>query len=164
MNRSLLAGFALLAALPLVGCGGGPKVVPVSGVVTLDGKPYPNAVVAFQPHAGPGNENPGMGSSAVTDENGRYTLYTMDGKTGAVVGKHLVRIQTKRDDPTAFFDPTTGSEDNPDADPKKSKGKIDPIPLDWYSDKGGKEFPVPEGGTDKADFAIESVKVPPKKK
>lgn len=145
-----------VVALALAGCGGGPKLARVSGVVTVDGRPYKNAIVSFQPVAAAGGENAGMGSTALTDEQGRYTLMTIDGKSGAVVGKHKVRIQTKRDDPTAFVDPTVGSDDNPDFDPKKMK--VDPIPVDWYSDTGGKEFTVAEGGTDKADFAIESVK------
>jgi len=152
------AGFA---ALLLAGCGGGgPKLACVSGGVTVDGKPYKDAVVSFQPQASGGAENPGVGSTALTDENGRFTLTTMDGKTGAVVGKHKVRIQTKRDNPTAFFDPAKGSDDSQAFDPKKVK--IDPIPTEWYADTGGKEFTVPEGGTDKANFEIESAK--PKKR
>jgi len=58
-----------------------------------------------------------------------------------------------------FFDPNTGSDDNQAFDTKKPK--TDPIPTEWYADTGGKEFTVPEGGTDKANFEIESVK--PKK-
>ena len=68
----LLAAGGLLAAV--VGCSGGPKFAPVSGVVTLDGKPYPKAVVSFQPVGTEGNPNPGRGSSAYTDENGRFVL------------------------------------------------------------------------------------------
>jgi len=147
-----------LAALLLAGCGGGgPKLASVSGVVTVDGKPYKNAVVSFQPQAVSGSENPGVGSTALTDENGKFTLTTMDGKPGAVVGKHKVRIQTKRDNPTAYFDPATGSDDKQAFDPKKQP-KVDPIPTEWYADTGGKEFTVPEGGTDKANFEIEPVK------
>src|SRR5688500_15770406 len=86
----LLAGAA--------GCGGGgPKYVKVSGVVTLNGKPYPRAVVVFQPIAADQSVNPGRGSSAYTDENGRFELTTDDGHHGAIVGKHRVRIQTRRD-------------------------------------------------------------------
>jgi hypothetical protein len=138
------------------GCGGGPKFAKVSGIVTLDQKPYPNAIVAFQPIGSAKNPTPGRGSSALTDENGQFTLMTDDGESGAVVGKHRVRIQTKRNDPTAFFDPTTGNPDN--YDPRGKKTQFDPIPLDWYSDQSKKEFDVPAGGTDKANFDIVSIK------
>src|SRR5881409_1494611 len=91
----VVAAGALLGGV--AGCGEA-KYVKVSGVVTLDGQPYKNAVVSFQPISSEGNPNPGRGSTGLTDENGRYTLVTDDGHTGAVVGKHRVRIQTKRDD------------------------------------------------------------------
>lgn len=150
--------FALAAALvAAAGCGGdGPKYVPVSGVVKVDGQPYANAVVSFQPVGGKENATPGRGSSALTDANGRYSLLVDDGTTGAAVGRHKVRIQTKRDDPTAFYDPTVGSADRPAGVPKKG-GKVDPIPADWYSDVGGKDYDVPPGGTDQANFDITSI-------
>lgn len=163
MRRILPAALGV-AALLLAGCGGGgPKLAGVSGVVTVDGKPYKNAVVSFQPQGSGATENPGVGSTALTDENGKFTLTTIDGKPGAVVGRHKVRIQTKRDNPTAYFDPATGSDDNQAFDPKKQP-KVDPIPTEWYADTGGKEFTVPEGGTDQANFEIESMKAAPKKK
>jgi hypothetical protein len=148
---SLLAAAVLLSAS--AGCGG-PKYVKVSGVVKLDGKPYKNAVVSFQPIGTAQNQAPGRGSSALTDENGHYTLVTDDGHPGAVVGKHRVRIQTKRDDPTTYFDPAVGSPDNPAQGAKKPQ--IDPIPLEWYSDQSTKEFDVPSGGTDQANFDIQT--------
>ena len=64
---------AVLCAFAL-GCGGGPEFVPVSGVVTLNGKPYGKAAVSFQPIGTTENPNPGRGSSAYTDENGRFRL------------------------------------------------------------------------------------------
>lgn len=158
MSRSVVMAAAFAAVL-VCGCGGGPKTASVSGVVTLDGQPYPNAVVSFQPQGGDTSDGAGVGSTGLTDENGRYTLSTVDGKGGAVVGKHKVRIQTKRETGGVPIDPTVGSEDS--TDPKK-KVAVDPIPADWYAN--GREFTVPAAGTDKADFAIESVKVPPKKK
>jgi hypothetical protein len=156
--------FALAAALvAAAGCGGdGPKYVPVSGFVKVDGQPYKGAVVSFQPVGGKENANPGRGSSGLTDANGRYSLLVDDGTTGAVVGKHKVRIQTKRDDPMAFYDPNVGSGDRP-AGAEKKGGRVDPIPSDWYSDRGGKDFDVPPGGTEQADFDIVSVHAAKKK-
>ncbi len=168
MSRTAVAGVATVC-LALAGCGGGPKYVSVSGTVKVDGKAYKNAVVSFQPMASKGADDAGaVGSSALTDENGKFTLMTIDGKSGAAPGRHKVRIQTKRDDPTAYVDPTVGSDDNPDPDAgnpkKKQNAKIDPIPTEWYSDTGGKEYTVPDGGTDQANFDIESAKPAPKKK
>jgi hypothetical protein len=93
----LLAAGGLLAAV--LGCSGGdPHFAPVSGVVTLDGKPYDQAVISFQPIGTPDNPTPGHGSSAYTDENGRFVLRSDNKIDGAVVGKHRVRIATRGGD------------------------------------------------------------------
>ncbi|MFO0797495.1 MAG: hypothetical protein U0804_08450 [Gemmataceae bacterium] len=157
--------FILAAALvAAAGCGGdGPKYVPVSGFVKVDNQPYPNAVVSFQPVGSKENSAPGRGSSAVTDSNGHYTLYVDDGTRGAVVGKHKVRIQTKRDEPVAVFDPTVGSADGAPPPAAKKAPKADPIPTEWYSDKGGKDYDVPAGGTEQANFDITSIPAAQKK-
>jgi hypothetical protein len=64
------------------------KVAPVSGTVTLDGKPLSKASVVFFPAAG------GRPSYGVTDDQGRYTLgYSMD-EAGAEVGTCRVQITT----------------------------------------------------------------------
>ena len=86
----LLAIFAFLHT----GCGGGPKVVPVSGRVTLDGKPLANATIQFVPVA-ESDEKPLPSSSiGTTDADGSYSLVlNTNGNTkGAVVGKHKVII------------------------------------------------------------------------
>jgi hypothetical protein len=153
----LWAAGGLLAAL--AGCSsGGPAFAPVSGVVTLDGKPYDKAVVSFQPIGTADNPNPGRGSSAYTDENGRFVLQS-DGKVnGAVVGKHRVRIMTRGNDVITQApeepsgEPSGGSSDNAPA-PKN----LDPIPPEWNS-LSTKEFDVPPGGTDRANFDIKSRK------
>jgi hypothetical protein len=121
-------------------------------VVKLNGKPYPNAVVFFQPVGDKGNQNPGRGSSGITDASGRYTLTTDDGVDGAVVGTHQIKIQTNMPF-VADFNPETGSSDSPVL-PKQA----DPIPLDWRS-MGKHTFDVPAGGTDQANFDIVNPKV-----
>jgi hypothetical protein len=79
---------ALLALV--VGCRG-TDVVPVTGRVTLDGKPLPNATVVFQPVGG--SPNPGMGSSGRTDAEGTFVLRQIQpNRPGSVRGMHLVRI------------------------------------------------------------------------
>src|SRR5262249_4395663 len=89
MRARLLLGFALVLTL---GCGGGPKFVPVSGVVTLNNRPLANALVSFQPIAKEGSIIAGPGSQGKTNEKGEFTLTASTGEPGAVVGKHEVRI------------------------------------------------------------------------
>jgi hypothetical protein len=69
----------------LGGCGGGLALVPVSGVVTLDGKPVADAGVLFAPVAG------GPPATGGTDANGAFELRT-NNRPGAVVGKHRVTV------------------------------------------------------------------------
>ncbi len=71
------------------GCGpSGPEVGKVSGVVTLDGKPLPEAFVFFR-HA-----DGGRISEALSDESGKYTLNFSSDASGAMVGPNTVRIST----------------------------------------------------------------------
>jgi hypothetical protein len=158
VKRSLFlaAGFALA----VVGCGGGPTFAPVSGIVYLDDKPYPDAVISFQPLADK-NDNPGRGSSSYTDAEGKFVLKTDDGTRGAVVGKHRVRIMTKGND-VISYDPALGSPDGDPNNPGKPPGKLDPIPAEWHA-LSTKEFDVPAGGTDKAVFKITSLNAGKKK-
>lgn len=135
-----------------VGCSGNGGYVPVSGVVTIDGVPYGKAVVSFQPIGGTNNPNPGRGSSAYTDENGRFVLKCDEQIDGAVVGKHLVRIMTRGNE-VIGQDPNWSSDDG--APPMKRN--VDPIPPEWNA-LSKKEFEVPAGGTDKANFDIISRK------
>lgn len=129
------------------GCGGsGPKYAPVSGVLTLDGKPYGDGVVVFLPKATAGNPNPGRSSAGETNDKGQFVLKTDELKNGAVVGKHLVKISTRG--PVMQFDPAVGSPDNAPANVKR-----DLIPAEWNT-MSSKEFEVPPGGTDKANFDI----------
>jgi hypothetical protein len=142
MLRGLL--FVVTAnVLFAIGCSS--KFVPVSGVVSLDGKPYPKAAVSFQPIGTAENPNPGRGSSAYTDENGRFEL-TSDENNGAVVGKHLVRITTRYSELPS--EPGVGSPDGAAPPPRR-----EPIPPEWNAESQ-KQFDVPAGGTDQANFDI----------
>jgi hypothetical protein len=138
----------------LPGCGGAPRYVGVSGVVTLNGKPYKGAVVNFQPIGTPDNPYPGRGSYGHTDENGRFTLVMDDKTKGAVAGKHRVRIATMRESSGIDFDPALGTPDGY-ARRKPKKLEIDPIPPEWNNDST-KEVEVPPGGTDTVNFDIVS--------
>ncbi|MHC2069228.1 DUF4198 domain-containing protein [Bremerella sp. T1] len=87
--------FGLVVSLLLLsGCFGSDKVVPVSGVVTLDGEPLSGAVVGFEPIAVEGQLEAGYGSYAKTDEDGRYQLLSLKKEDGALVGRHRVSVST----------------------------------------------------------------------
>lgn len=137
------ASFLLVILLPpLAGCGGDPyKVAPISGTVTLNGKPLANASVTFAPVATGGTIEPGPSSAGTTDADGRFTLELIgkDGR-GAVIGKHKVRISIREDADPANDDPV----------------KVQQLPMK-YNAKTTLEFDVPADGTDKADF---NLKVP----
>jgi hypothetical protein len=128
-----------------VGCSGG-DFAPVSGVVKLDGKPYAKAAVSFQPVGDKDNPYPGRGSSAYTDENGRFVLTSDNTTDGAVVGKHLVRITTRYD--AMPGEPGVGTPDG-----AAVIRRAEPIPLEWNAESK-KQFDVPAGGTDQANFDI----------
>lgn len=87
MNRFML----LLAsvAVAFVGCGRSdlPKLGEVSGVVTLDGKPLPQAIISFTP------VGEGRPSSGMTDDNGYYSLLYLEGVSGAIVGEHTITVE-----------------------------------------------------------------------
>jgi hypothetical protein len=163
--RALLL-FGLVVSLT-TGCGGTGNLAPVSGQVKVDGKPYPNAYVTFQPRGTKGNANPGRGSVGITDNDGRYTLKYDDGRPGAIIGTHIIRITSMQpsDDPSRFKVTDAGSSDGDDPDGVLARRGLKPevIPLDWNSDST-REFEVKSGGTDKADFDIVSIQALMKKK
>lgn len=80
----------LLAALLLPGCSQSPPaIIPVEGVVTLNGKPLPNALVQFVPMLqGFGAEYIATGT---TDDAGRFKLACL-GREGACAGENRVTV------------------------------------------------------------------------
>jgi len=89
----LFAAFALIA-----GCSDGPKIVPVAGTVTHNGKPVPSLTIHFIPETG----RPSWG---LTDENGRFTLEYDDRVKGALVGPHTVWVQWRARSPQEEMNP-----------------------------------------------------------
>jgi hypothetical protein len=75
----------LIIFLALAGCGG-PSLVPVKGLVKVDGKPAKGVVLTFI-RDGSGPED--FPATAVTEENGVFTLVTAE-KSGAEIGKYKV--------------------------------------------------------------------------
>ena len=72
----------------LLGCGSSYSLVPVSGTVTVDGKPTSGIKLYLSPVAVGGNVDSGPHSTGLTDENGGFVLECRYGDAGAVVGKH----------------------------------------------------------------------------
>jgi len=135
----------LLALLPIFGCNRDYKVAPVSGRVTLDGKPLAKAHVHFAPIASDGKIAPGPTSQGETDADGRFTL-TLDSegrKSGAVVGSHKVYIIT--------VDTQAGPSEMPDAGAKPKRREILP---ERYNQDTKLTFDVPPGGTTAANFDL----------
>lgn len=60
----------------------------VSGTVTVAGVPVAGVQVRFEPLSG------GVASHGLTAANGRYELQAGNGRRGAVVGRHIVRLTT----------------------------------------------------------------------
>ncbi|MEW4564277.1 carboxypeptidase regulatory-like domain-containing protein [Bremerella sp. JC770] len=83
----LLIGLLMLA--PLSGCGKESNVLPVTGKVTLDGKPLVGATVNFTPVDGPQRTT----ARGTIDEAGQYELRLTSQQKGALLGKHLVQIR-----------------------------------------------------------------------
>jgi hypothetical protein len=83
----LIVGAAFVAAfLNLAGCSGsGPKIVPVSGTVTIDGQPLTYGHVQILP----AGWRPASGR---LDGSGRFVLTTTSPNDGCAVGTHPVVI------------------------------------------------------------------------
>ncbi|MBN2294871.1 MAG: hypothetical protein JXM70_20755, partial [Pirellulales bacterium] len=86
--------FIVLGTIVLTGCGdSGPKLVPVEGTVTLDGKPLANKSLMFVPIDG----TSGHGAGGSTDAGGKYTLQAVvPGATrdhpGIPAGRYRVNV------------------------------------------------------------------------
>ncbi len=135
---SLIASVSLLCLTVSCGCSGGssdPKPVPVSGTITLDGKPLQGARVTFD-----SDQRPAVG---ITSTDGSYKL-----ALGALPGEYRVAIG----DP-----PGNAGMTRPMAAP--SGDKPEPVPVELplkYSDpkQTALRFTVPDDGSDVADFTL----------
>lgn len=89
LSVQIAASFAF--ALVLVCCIGcsGDSMAPVTGVVTLDGKPVSGLEVNFEPTGDPDNRATATG---YTQEDGSFALVYPGYKKGAPLGEYIVRI------------------------------------------------------------------------
>lgn len=137
-DHRILCSAVLFFCLTVAGCGSGSgvKLVPVEGIVTLDGKPVADAEVSFRPAGG-------RPSGGRTNAEGHYTLtYTREEK-GALIGNHQVSI-------TTFLEA-----DDESPDPIRQKGRQELIPQK-YNKKTTLQVDVEPGGVFLADFSLES--------
>lgn len=126
------------------GCGGSaapekalPTTVPVSGVVTLDGKPLQKAAIRFVPRG----ETKGVDCYGFTDDTGRYELTQLRGGAGAPPGEYTVAFsQFAKPDGTPVG---IGPNDPPPAD----QGAFESLPTRLSNPTESKIVAqVPQGG------------------
>ncbi|WP_425617705.1 hypothetical protein NA78x_001388 [Anatilimnocola sp. NA78] len=84
----LILGCLSLAVVAVTGCDTGPKLFPVEGQVTLDGKPLEYGAIRVIPGAG-------RTASSDLDAQGRFKLM-MDDKEGCPPGTHIVTIASQK--------------------------------------------------------------------
>jgi len=75
----------LLIAILQIGCGGGPKRLPVSGSVSVDGKPAVGATLLFHPVD---SKQISIGSGNA-DKDGKFSIVS-DSEVGLVAGTYVV--------------------------------------------------------------------------
>ncbi|HUP80470.1 MAG TPA: carboxypeptidase-like regulatory domain-containing protein [Pirellula sp.] len=94
-SRRLFIVALACTTFSMLGCGNGlPPTYPVTGTVTLDGKPVEGANVVFK------SAIDSNSASAMTDANGKYSLTTLSKGDGARVGSYSI-IVTKFNNPDA---------------------------------------------------------------
>jgi hypothetical protein len=93
-----------LACLLSSGCDSGPKLAPVRGRVSYNGKPVTTGRIMFYPEHG----RPSVASVA---EDGTYSLTNNVPGDGALIGKHQVTIESTKVYPGAMTDPKSAEEE-----------------------------------------------------
>lgn len=83
-HNVMLVGFAI-AATVVAGCNDGPPMVSVTGLVTLDGNPVPDAAVVFEP------TQSGPIGAATTDSEGKFKLVTST-REGLIPGEYRASV------------------------------------------------------------------------
>jgi hypothetical protein len=132
MWRLLLIAWFAFALAGAAGCGG-PTLVPVEGVITLDGKPLVGATIAMELVGGEKDLRLFAGE---TDASGKYAIKPFEStRIGALPGEYRIMIKSVKSPQDEMVEP-----------PK------DPVPVEFQN--GTKTLTVPEGGITNADFAI----------
>jgi len=146
-----LAGFLLVClGVVVVGCGGRdpnlPELVPVSGTVTMDGRPLSGAWLSFVPVG----STRGRGARAASDKDGKYELISRSGEPGAPVGEYRVVILKMVMPDGSDFPMDSGL--SPIDSPAEQV-----LPERYSSDtQSTLKATVPAGGSSSIDFALTS--------
>lgn len=138
--------WAASLALLLTGCGDY-KLAPLSGKITVEGKPVASLYVQFDPIGSGDKLNPGPASVGETDSAGHYRLRTVpEERGGAVVGKHRVRVIAgiKAMDEDAILKAVLN---------KKRAAQVKHLPA-RFNDRTELTFEVPAGGANNANFDL----------
>jgi hypothetical protein len=132
---------SIIFVLLLNGCSGKLPIVPVSGTVTLDGKPLEGFQVFFQPIHGE-TSKPMLTASGLTNAHGKFTLKTVEEnpRKGVSVGEYRVTI--------GWVDPDSMSLG--DSEPQRQP----PVNIPVNIQTEGVLFTVPPKGTPNADFYL----------
>ncbi len=138
MKSKSIIPLAVTATLIFVaGCGrSGPAVVPVTGVVKVNGQPMADVFVEFQPN------KEGWGSRGKTGADGKFELFYRDGEKGAEAVKHKVKISTLVE------------QDDESKDPIKKKGRPEMLPPQ-YNEKSTLEADLSGGDGTELTFDLE---------
>ncbi len=105
MNTKICAVLLSAAVFSFAGCGGEKReaTFPVTGTLTLDGQPVAGANVVLSP------KGAGTAATAVTEEDGTFSVGTYETGDGAVPGEYSVTVN-KYDTPAEPAE--TGGEDS----------------------------------------------------
>ena len=159
---NLTVAFFGIVILSISGCGDS-SVVPVSGKVTVAGKPVAGIRLVFSPKlVGAEGSDPGPWSSGLTNAAGEYALETRYKDNGAVVGKHTVafvyddigNIDTFKElfrEAKQEGDEAAMAAAKKDIDDYNARQKTRPKAS---GDDHSESFDVPSGGTTEANFDL----------
>lgn len=98
-NWRALSCLCSLLGLAAIGCGSSEfQLAQVTGVVTIDDKPYPGGKVIFAPVAKNDSLIAGRTSFGILDDQGQFILSCYKQGDGAIVGQHTVTLFRAEDD------------------------------------------------------------------
>ena len=111
------------------------ELVPVSGLVTLDGKAVAGAAIVFTPQKG------GRPAWGTTDEQGEFHLTTLEENDGAIVGTHVATVSLREATPMiptpdgldAYPDPNARIDNIWIVPRRYANNKTSPLEVDVYS-------------------------------
>ena len=148
-----------LAILSISGCGDS-SIAPVSGKVTVNGKPVAGIRLVFSPKLR-SEGDPGPWSSGLTNTEGEFTLKTRYENVGAVIGEHTVafvyddigNIDTFKElfrEARQEGDKAAMAAAKKDIEDFQARQKTRPKSSGDYTE----DFEVPPGGTNQANFDL----------